>query len=74
MTDSIHADRRQRRAEYFGLAESEPAEGSVSDILAAVGDDPEAAVAALETENARDKPRKTLVAGLQSVIDAGSEE
>lgn len=42
----------------------------VDDILAEVGDDKEKAAAALEAENASDKPRTSLVSKLQAVIDA----
>ena len=46
-----------------------PREPSVRDILAAVGEDPEAAKAALEAEQAKgDKARKSLVEGLEAVI------
>lgn len=56
------------------VEEPEPVkEPSVKDILAAVGDDSEAAKAALEAEQERSKPRKTLVDGLEAVIaDAGN--
>jgi hypothetical protein len=42
----------------------------VKDILAEVGDDKEKAAAALEAENALDKPRPSLVTKLQAVVDA----
>lgn len=46
-----------------------PKEPSVKDILAAVGEDPEAARAALEAEQEKgDKARKSLVEGLEVVI------
>ena len=49
----------------------EPARApSVKDILAEVGDDPEAAATVLEVEQAKDKPRKSLVDGLEAVIAA----
>ena len=49
--------------------EPEPVkEPSVKDILAVVGEDPEAAKAALEAEQEREKPRKTLLDGLEAVI------
>ena len=45
-------------------------EPSVKDILAAVGDDPEAAATMLEAEQEREKPRKSLIEGLEAVIAA----
>lgn len=48
-------------------------EPSVKDVLAAVGEDSEAAAAALEAEQAKgDDARKSLVEGLQKVIAASS--
>lgn len=46
-----------------------PADGSVDDVLARVGDDPTAAQAALDAENAKSKPRKSLVEKLQAITD-----
>jgi hypothetical protein len=43
---------------------------TVAAILEAVGDDKAGAAAALEAEQAKDKPRSTLVDALQAVIDA----
>ncbi|MEV0993426.1 hypothetical protein [Nonomuraea sp. NPDC050202] len=40
-------------------------DGTVDDVLGWVGDDPDRARAALEAEEARDKPRSTLVARLR---------
>jgi hypothetical protein len=45
-------------------------EPSVKDILAAVDGDLEAAKAALEAEQAKSKPRKSLIEGLEAVIAA----
>lgn len=45
------------------------AAGTVTEVLAEVGDDPQRALAALRAETARDKPRKSLVAKLQEVAE-----
>ena len=50
-----------------------PKEPSVKDILAAVGEDPEAAAAALEAERAKVKPRTSLIDGLEAVIAAAGD-
>lgn len=49
-----------------------PKPPKVSEVLAQVGDDPEAAQAALDAEQARENPRTTLVDGLQKIIDAAT--
>lgn len=60
---------RKGMVEEFEEPQPEPVkEPSVKDILAAVGEDSEAAKAALEAEQERSKPRKTLVDGLEAVI------
>lgn len=41
----------------------------VDDILAAVGDDKTLAQQYLDEENAAERPRSTLIAGLQAVVD-----
>lgn len=46
---------------------------TVSGILAAVGDDPAKAQAALDAEQARSKPRTTLVQALTTTIEGGSQ-
>lgn len=56
------------KAEKAADPDSKPA--TVDDILAEVGDDKEKAAAALEAENASDKPRVSLVGKLQAVLDA----
>jgi len=43
---------------------------TVAAILEAVGDDKAGAAAALKAEQAKDKPRSTLIEALQAVIDA----
>jgi hypothetical protein len=48
-------------------AESVP-DGTAEDVLAWVGDDSDRAVAALEAEEKRDKPRGTLIAKLEKVV------
>jgi hypothetical protein len=45
--------------------------GRAADVLDAVGDDPDAARAALEAERGKEKPRTTLVTQLQRIADAG---
>lgn len=47
-------------------------EPSAKDVLTAVGEDAEAAQAALEAEQAKEKPRKNLVEGLEAVIAAAA--
>lgn len=42
---------------------------TIDEVLAEVGDDQALAAAALEAEQAREKPRSTLVEKLQAVID-----
>lgn len=64
---------RKGMVEVVEEPEPEPVkEPSVKDILAAVGDDSEAAKAALEAEQERSKPRKSLVEGLEAVIAAAA--
>lgn len=41
---------------------------TIDEVKAEVGDDPEKAAAALEVESAREKPRKTLLEHLHSLI------
>jgi hypothetical protein len=43
---------------------------TVAEVLAAVGEDPDKAADALAEEQSRDKPRPTLVAGLQKILEA----
>lgn len=47
--------------------------GSVDEVLARVGEDPDQAAEALEAEQAASNPRSTLIAGLEAVL-AGSDE
>lgn len=57
--------------EPFTEAElEETVKGNVDAILDVVGDDPVKAEQVLTAENAKEKPRSTLVAGLQDVLDA----
>lgn len=49
-------------------------DGNPAEIKVRVGDDPAAARAYLDAENARETPRKTLVAHLEAVIAAGAPE
>jgi hypothetical protein len=48
-------------------------DGTAADVLAWVGDDPERAEEALEAEQAKDKPRSTLVKQLEKLADSGDE-
>jgi hypothetical protein len=61
-------------AQLAALYESNPPK--VTDLLAAVGDDPALAARVLAAENTatNDDPRKTLAEGLQKIIDGGSGE
>lgn len=47
-----------------------PSDGTVSDVLDWVGDDPQRAEQALGIENGKDEPRKTLVAQLEKVKES----
>lgn len=47
------------------------ATGTVDEVLASVGADPAAAAVALEAEQARAKPRKTLVDALTAIVNGG---
>jgi hypothetical protein len=47
-----------------------PADGTSADILAWVGDDLERAAVALEAEQAKDKPRSTLVKQLEKLAES----
>jgi len=46
---------------------------TIVEVLADVGDDPNAAAAALTVEQDRTKPRKTLVDALTGIIDTNTE-
>jgi hypothetical protein len=56
-------------------ADAPPAEldidGTAADVLAWVGDDPDRAEEALEAEQAKDKPRSTLVKQLEKLAGSG---
>ena len=45
-------------------------DGTIADVLAGVGDDPDAASAAIAEEEKSDKPRKTLISKLEAIRDA----
>ncbi|MBZ5736488.1 hypothetical protein K8Z61_18510 [Nocardioides sp. TRM66260-LWL] len=47
---------------------------TADELLADVGDDPEKAAAVLEVEKASDKPRSTLIAKLEKVIEKAAAE
>lgn len=49
-----------------------PVDGTIDDLMSWVDDDPERAARALEAEQAKEKPRSTLVKALEKL--AGSEE
>lgn len=68
------------QALYDGVSEQEPEapqpadgeldiDGTAADVLAWVGDDPERAAEALEAEQAKDKPRTTLVKQLEKLAE-----
>lgn len=48
-------------------------DANAADVLAWVGEGPERAAEALAAEQAKDKPRSTLVKQLEKLADAGSE-
>jgi hypothetical protein len=52
----------------------EQLDGNVGDILDAVGDDAVLAAALLEREQQAEKPRATLVKGLQETVDAANDD
>lgn len=52
----------------------DPSAGNVQDVLDQVGDDPEKARAALDAEQASDKPRVTLVAKLEAIAGPAEPE
>jgi hypothetical protein len=54
-----------------GEGQTELAARTADAILADVGEDAEAAQAALDAEQTRDKPRTSLIAKLQKIADAG---
>lgn len=54
-------------AESQAAGDSGPADGTVEEVLDRVGDDPAAAQAALDAEQAKEKPRATLVEKLQAI-------
>lgn len=68
------SEQRPEVLEALEAAQSEPdpTEGSVAEVLERVGADSEAAAVVLEAEQAKDKPRKSLIEGLESVIAASS--
>lgn len=53
--------------------DSGPKPGTVEFILNEVGDDPEKAKAALEAEQAEDKPRSTLVEKLEAIANPSGD-
>jgi hypothetical protein len=65
--------KRIREREKTAAQVEEFGEQNVADVLAGVGDDADLARAALDAENAKEKPRATLVAGLENVIAAAQE-
>lgn len=50
-----------------------PVDGTVDEVLAAVGDDPVKARVALTAEQASTKPRTTLVEALSNIADPNTE-
>lgn len=48
-------------------------DGTAAAVLAWVGEDPERAAEALEAEQAKEKPRSTLVKQLEKLADSGDE-
>jgi hypothetical protein len=50
------------------------AAGSVDEVLERVGEDAELAGQVLAAENAKSKPRKTLVAALEELLEAQEEQ
>jgi len=57
----------EQTAEETETFDGDVPDGTADEILAWVGDDIERALAAIEAENAREKPRKTLLAKLDSI-------
>lgn len=50
-----------------------PIDGTIGDLMAWVGDDPDRAARALEAEQAKDKPRSTFVKQLTAITGADDE-
>lgn len=75
----IQADTERAEAAEATAAQAERAAeategGTRAKVLAAVGDDPVAARAALEVEQGKDRPRATLVARLGQIADSDADE
>lgn len=49
-------------------------DAKIDDVLAEIGDDKELAQLALDEENAKDKPRATLVSALEKIISEDADE
>jgi len=60
------------RPESPGDGDEPPVDGTIDDLMAWVNDDPARAAAALQAEQAKDKPRSTVVKRLTAI--AGAEK
>jgi hypothetical protein len=69
-----------QREPGFTVGETLPAEsvelidGNIDAVLRGVGNDPELAAAALAAEQARERPRSTLIDRLQAIIASSVEQ
>lgn len=61
-------------SELFGGTAEEYTDGTIVEVLTWVDGDPDRAQHALDIENGKDEPRKTLVEKLQKVIEADEEQ
>lgn len=73
--DPVSAKQVEKHPEWrdkVTLAEPAPgvSEPKIDDVLETVGTDKEKAAAAIEAEEAKPRPRKTLIEKLQAVVDA----
>lgn len=73
-TAAVHAEQAQAVAEVAAEHIAEDVEDhTIKEVLDEVGDDPVKAQAALEAEEAAEKPRKTLLAALTKVLEAAPD-
>lgn len=66
--DALNSIRRVREAGPKRKPKTNVTDGTISEVLEWVGDDAEKAQAALDAENLKESPRKTLVDELETVI------
>lgn len=73
--DSSSLDREKVAAALVGTPDPDAVpDGRIEDVVAWVGDDPDRARRALDTENATSRPRVTLVEHLEVIAAGGAEQ